>query len=145
MAARDFRLCRRRRAASGSDVRDVARGAGVYRRARRRSARRPADGGVQGRTRRARRICERGLWGWSRHPNYFFEWLGWLGWPLLAIGAGYPWGWLSLLAPAWMYYLLVHISGVPPLEEAMRKSRGEAYADYAARVNAFWPAPPRSR
>ncbi len=90
-------------------------------------------------------VCETGLWGWSRHPNYFFEWIGWLGWPLLAIDTGYAAGWLSLLAPAWMYYLLVHVSGLPPLEQAMRRSRGAAFEDYARRVNAFWPAPPRSR
>ncbi len=90
------------------------------------------------------RICERGLWGWSRHPNYFFEWLGWLGFPLLAVGLGYPWGWLAFLAPAWMYYLLVYVSGLPPLEEAMRRSRGRAFDAYCARVSAFWPAPPRS-
>ena len=92
-----------------------------------------------------RGICENGLWGWSRHPNYFFEWIGWLGWPLLAIDAGYAAGWLALLAPAWMYYLLVHVSGLPPLEQAMRRSRGAAFDDYVRRVNAFWPAPPRSR
>ena len=90
------------------------------------------------------RICESGLWGWSRHPNYFFEWLGWLGFPLLAVGAGYPWGWLAFLAPAWMYYLLVHVSGLPPLEESMRRSRGAAFDAYSARVSAFWPIPPRS-
>ncbi len=90
-------------------------------------------------------ICERGLWAWSRHPNYFFEWLGWIGLPLLAIDAGYPWGWLALLAPAEMYYLLVYVSGVPPLEETMRKSRGAAFDDYCRRVSAFWPAPPTPR
>jgi steroid 5-alpha reductase family enzyme len=90
-------------------------------------------------------VCERGLWGWSRHPNYFFEWLGWLGLPLLAMGLNYPWGWLAWLAPAWMFVLLRYVSGVPPLEESMRRSRGAKFEDYAARVNAFWPAPPRSR
>jgi steroid 5-alpha reductase family enzyme len=87
-------------------------------------------------------ICEAGLWGWSRHPNYFFEWLGWLGFPLLA-GGGF--GWLALAAPVWMYVLLVYVSGLPPLEEAMRRSRGPRFEDYARRVNAFWPAPPRKR
>ena len=88
-------------------------------------------------------ICQRGLWGWSRHPNYFFEWLGWLGFPLLALEADHPWGLLSLLAPAWMYYLLVHVSGLPPLEKAMQASRGAAWDAYAARVSAFWPLPLR--
>lgn len=88
-------------------------------------------------------ICERGLWGWSRHPNYFFEWLGWLGFPLLALQGGYLAGALALLAPAWMYGLLVHVSGVPPLEKSMRASRGAAWDAYAQRVRAVWPLPLR--
>ena len=88
-------------------------------------------------------LCERGLWSWSRHPNYFFEWLGWLGFPLLAIEGDYGWGWLAWLAPVWMYILLVHVSGVPPLEKTMRASRGARWDAYAARVSAFWPLPPR--
>jgi len=88
-------------------------------------------------------ICDTGLWSWSRHPNYFFEWFGWLGLPLIAIDPGYPLGWVAWLAPAEMYWLLVHVSGVPPLEEAMQRSRGKAFDQYAARVSEFWPMPPR--
>jgi steroid 5-alpha reductase family enzyme len=93
------------------------------------------------------RVCDVGLWGWSRHPNYFFEWLGWVAYPLLAIdlAGGYPWGWLTLSAPAFMYWLLVHVSGVPPLEQQMLRSRGEAYRDYQARVSSFIPLPPVRR
>ena len=91
------------------------------------------------------RICERGLWAWSRHPNYFFEWLGWLGLPVLAVDRDYLPGGLALLAPAWMYVLLVHVSGVPPLEAAMRRSRGASFEDYSRRVNRFWPWRPLSR
>jgi steroid 5-alpha reductase family enzyme len=89
-------------------------------------------------------ICDIGLWGWSRHPNYFFEWLCWLAYPLFAIdpAGGYPWGWLALLAPALMYWLLVHVSGIPPLEQQMLRSRGGAYREYQARVRAFVPLPP---
>jgi steroid 5-alpha reductase family enzyme len=88
-------------------------------------------------------ICDTGLWSWSRHPNYFFEWFGWLGLPLLAVQSGYSLGWLAWFAPLEMYWLLVHVSGVPPTEEAMRRSRGAAFNRYAARVSAFWPRPPR--
>jgi len=85
------------------------------------------------------KVCDTGLWGLSRHPNYFFEWLFWLALPL--IGIGYGWGWLALLAPVLMYWLLVHASGIPPLEAHMMRSRPEAFADYKKRVRAFWPIP----
>lgn len=87
-------------------------------------------------------ICEAGLWAYTRHPNYFFEWLFWCAWPLLALTAS-PWSWASLMAPAMMYWLLVHVSGVPPLEAHMLRSRGEAFADLQRRVNAFFPGPRR--
>ena len=88
-------------------------------------------------------ICQAGLWGLSRHPNYFFEWLAWLAWPVVAIGpAGAPgWSWLALAAPALMYLLLVHVSGIPPLEAHMLRSRGAAFADTQRRIRAFWPVP----
>ena len=88
-------------------------------------------------------ICERGLWGWSRHPNYFFEWMFWLAIPLLAIAGGYPWGWLALAAPLCIYWLLVYVSGIPPLEEHMVQKYGAAYRAYQARTSAFFPLPPR--
>jgi steroid 5-alpha reductase family enzyme len=91
------------------------------------------------------RVCDTGLWGWSRHPNYFFEWAAWLAYPLFAIdlGGGYAWGWLALSAPAFMYWLLVYVSGIPPLEQQMLRSRGDAFRAYQARVSAFVPLPPR--
>lgn len=88
-------------------------------------------------------ICETGLWAYSRHPNYFFEWLFWCAWPLMAITSS-PWSWLSLLAPIQMYWLLVHVSGIPPLEYHMLKSRGEKFRALQSRVNAFFPGPRKS-
>lgn len=89
-------------------------------------------------------VCDEGLWSLSRHPNYFFQWLGWTGYALIALGpAGtWIWGWLALAGPAFMYWLLVHVSGIPPLEAHMQRSRGIAFAAYADRVNAFWPGLP---
>jgi steroid 5-alpha reductase family enzyme len=86
------------------------------------------------------KVCDIGLWGLSRHPNYFFQWLGWLGYAIVAIGPAGDWGWgcLALAGPALMYWLLVHVSGIPPLEAHMMRSRGAAFAAYARRVNAFW-------
>lgn len=91
-------------------------------------------------------ILDAGLWRWSRHPNYFFEALGWLAYPLVAIdwSGAYPWGWLTLAAPACMYWLLVHVSGIPPLEQHMLRSRGDAFRAYQRRTNAFFLGPPRS-
>ena len=78
------------------------------------------------------KICDVGLWGLSRHPNYFFEWLVWVAFALIAIApAGhYPWGWFGLAAPVLMYVLLVHVSGIPPLEAHMLRSRGDAFRLY---------------
>jgi steroid 5-alpha reductase family enzyme len=90
-------------------------------------------------------VCDIGLWRWSRHPNYFFEWFGWLAYPVIAISPDYPWGWATLLAPIFMYWILVHVTGVPPLEEQMLRSRGERYRDYQARTSMFFPLPPQLR
>ncbi len=91
------------------------------------------------------KVCDVGLWGWSRHPNYFFEWFGWLAYPVIALSPDYPWGWATLLAPIFMYWILVHVTGVPPLEEQMLRSRGERYRDYQARISMFFPVPPQLR
>jgi steroid 5-alpha reductase family enzyme len=89
------------------------------------------------------KVCDVGLWGISRHPNYFFEWLGWLAYAIVAIdlAGAYPWGWLAIAGPLLMYWLLVHASGIPPLEAHMLRSRGKAFRDYQRRVNPFWPGP----
>jgi steroid 5-alpha reductase family enzyme len=90
-------------------------------------------------------ICTRGLWRFSRHPNYFFEWLGWVSYAVVAIDPGgvYAPGWAALAAPAMMYWLLVHVSGVPPLEAHMLRARGDRFRAYREKVNAFWPGPSR--
>jgi steroid 5-alpha reductase family enzyme len=92
-------------------------------------------------------VCDVGLWKWSRHPNYFFEWLCWLAYPLIAIDlSGYnPYGWLALLAPVCMYWVLVYVSGIPPLEEHMLRSRGAVFRAYQKRTRAFFPFPVISR
>lgn len=93
------------------------------------------------------RICDRGLWGWSRHPNYFFEWLGWLAYPIIAIDlAGtYPWGALALSGPIFMFWLLRYVSGVPPLEAHMQRKHGGNFLAYQERVSAFFPWPPKTK
>ena len=89
------------------------------------------------------KVCEAGLWGLSRHPNYFFDWLGWCAWPVVAIGpmGTDPFAWATLAGPALIYYLLVHVSGIPMIEKHMRRSRGDAFLDSQRRIRAFWPIP----
>jgi steroid 5-alpha reductase family enzyme len=88
-------------------------------------------------------VCDVGLWSWSRHPNYFFEWLSWVAYPIVAIDlTGHnSYGWLALAAPACMYWVLVHVSGIPSLEQHMLRSRGDAFREYQKRTRAFFPFP----
>ena len=74
---------------------------------------------------------------------YFFEWLGWLAYPLIALSTDYAWGWASLLGPALIYFLLVYVSGIPPLEEHMLASRGDLFRAYQKRTSPFFPLPPK--
>ena len=90
------------------------------------------------------KVCDAGLWRWSRHPNYFFEWLGWVGIAVVALDvtSAYGFGWLAFLAPVLMYVLLVHVSGIPPLEEHMLRTREVAFRTYQKKTSRFFPWPP---
>jgi steroid 5-alpha reductase family enzyme len=83
------------------------------------------------------RTCREGLWRYSRHPNYFFEWLHWLVYVLIAVGA--PWWPAALIAPAFMLYLIFFVTGIPPTEEQALRSRGEDYRQYQRTTSAFFP------
>jgi len=88
-------------------------------------------------------VCDIGLWRWSRHPNYFFEWFGWLAYPVIALSPNYAWGLATLLAPVFMCWILVYVTGIPPLEAQMLRSRGDRYRDYQSRTSRFFPLPPQ--
>ncbi|MSO64262.1 MAG: DUF1295 domain-containing protein [Alphaproteobacteria bacterium] len=92
------------------------------------------------------KVCDVGLWRYSRHPNYFFEWTHWFAYGLFALrfDGSYGVGWLAWLGPLLMLATLLKVTGIPPTEKHMIASRGEAYRAYQARTNAFFPAPPRS-
>jgi len=90
---------------------------------------------------RHRRVCEVGLWRYSRHPNYFFEWVYWLSFPL--IGWGGPWRWLTLAAPALMLVFLLRVTGIPLLEALLVERRGDVYREYQRRTSRFIPLPRR--
>lgn len=90
------------------------------------------------------RACRRGLWRYSRHPNYFFEWLHWFAYVFLAVGCG-PWlvG-LSLLGPALMLGTLCWVTGIPYTEAQALRSRGDDYREYQRTTSIFIPWFPRS-
>ena len=88
------------------------------------------------------KVCQIGLWRYSRHPNYFFEWLHWFSYPLIALGA--PQQWLAWLGPLLMLLFLYRVRGIPYTEQQALKSRGEAYREYQRTTSAFFPWPPKS-
>ena len=83
------------------------------------------------------RVCDVGLWRYSRHPNYFFEWLIWVAFFVFALGS--PWGWLALIGPASILYLLLRVTGIPLTEEQSIRSKGDAYRRYQQTTSAFIP------
>ena len=92
---------------------------------------------------RAGTTCRAGLWSWSRHPNYFFDWLQWCARALLACGAS-AW-WLAwLFGPALMLLFLLRLSGIPFAEAQALRHRAD-YADYRLTTSAFIPLPPRAK
>jgi steroid 5-alpha reductase family enzyme len=95
-----------------------------------------ADSANRGRTARS------GLWSWSRHPNYFFEWVTWLGNALVATAA--PWGWTAWAVPGVLLFLLFRVTGIPATEAQALRSRAD-YAEYRRTTSVFVPLPPRRR
>lgn len=86
-------------------------------------------------------VCQTGLWRYSRHPNYFFEWLHW--WSYVGFAVAAPWGWITIIGPLAMLYFIVFVTGIPPTEKQSLKSRGEAYRRYQQTTSAFFPWFPR--
>ena len=83
------------------------------------------------------KTCRSGWWRYSRHPNYFFEWLIWVSFATVAWAA--PWGWLGILSPALILWFLLKVTGIPATEEQALRSRGEEYRDYQKTTSAFVP------
>ena len=87
-------------------------------------------------------VCRDGLWRYSRHPNYFFEWIHW--WAYCALGVGAPLWWVPPLGVVAMGWFIVRVTGIPPTEAQALRSRGDAYRRYQRETSAFVPWPPRS-
>lgn len=83
------------------------------------------------------KTCRAGLWNYSRHPNYFFEWLHW--WFYVALAITLPYGWATIAAPLVMLYFLLRVTGIPYTEMQAVKSRGEDYKEYQRTTSAFVP------
>lgn len=83
------------------------------------------------------KVCEQGLWNYSRHPNYFFEWVIWLAYFIFALGQ--PHGLWTLYCPLIMLHFLLNVTGVKLAEEGSLKRRGEAYRAYQRTTSAFVP------
>ena len=88
------------------------------------------------------RVCNTGLWRYSRHPNYFFEWVIWVAFFLFALGT--PGGWITVYCPLLMLFFLTKVTGIPPAEAQSLKSRGDAYREYQRTTSVFFPLPPKA-
>ncbi len=86
-------------------------------------------------------VCRVGFWKYSRHPNYFFEWLNWIAYAWIAMPHHY--GELALVCPMLMYYFLNKVSGVPLAEKQSLKSRSGEYAEYQRITPPFFPWLPK--
>jgi steroid 5-alpha reductase family enzyme len=87
------------------------------------------------------RVCRDGLWRYSRHPNYFFEWLHW--WAYVAMEVTTPGWFLTWIGPIGMGWALLKVTGIPWVERQALASRGEDYREYQRTTNAFFPWFPR--
>ena len=87
-------------------------------------------------------VCRSGLWKYSRHPNYFFESVIWVGFFLLACAS--PWGWITIYAPVIITFLLLKVTGIPPTEASALKRKGDSYREYQRTTSAFFPLPPKA-
>lgn len=87
------------------------------------------------------KTCRAGLWRFSRHPNYFFEFVNWCAIALFALGS--PGGFIVLGCPALIFYFLFKVTGIPKAEEQALRTRGEDYRDYQRITNKFFPGPPK--
>lgn len=81
--------------------------------------------------------CQAGLWRYSRHPNYFFEWLIWVAFALFALAS--PGGYWGLIAPTLILYFLLRVTGIPATEAQAVRTRGEEYRRYQQTTSAFVP------
>lgn len=82
-------------------------------------------------------VCNVGLWKYSRHPNYFFEWLVWVSFAIFSFSATTSWP--GLIPAIFMYFLLTKVTGIPPAESSSLNSKGDKYKNYQEKTSIFFP------
>lgn len=90
------------------------------------------------------RVCKRGLWRYSRHPNYFFEWVHWFAYLIIGARLSESIGYAALGGPVVMGVFLLFVTGVPYTEQRAVASKGEAYRQYQRETSAFFPWFPKT-
>ena len=83
------------------------------------------------------KVCQNGLWNYSRHPNYFFQLMIWISVLIFALDS--PFGWIAVVCPLSIGYLIFKVTGIPMTEEQSLRSRGELYKEYQRTTSAFVP------
>jgi len=88
-----------------------------------------------------KRVCNVGLWHYSRHPNYFFESVIWISYAVIAMN--HPQGFIGWISPITIIFCLLKITGIPPTEKRLLSSKGDAYRQYQQTTSMFIPMPPK--
>lgn len=88
-------------------------------------------------------VCNVGLWRYSRHPNYFFEWLIWMSYAIMCVEASF--GIIAFASPLMMLYFILFVTGIPPTEQQSLLSRGNKYKSYQKQTSAFVPWFPKTK
>jgi steroid 5-alpha reductase family enzyme len=89
-------------------------------------------------------VCDVGLWAYSRHPNYFFEWCVWVGYAVYGLAFAGDGGWIALGGQALLLGSILKVTGIPATEAQALRSKGERYRRYQQTTSAFVPLPRRS-
>ncbi len=90
------------------------------------------------------KVLDTGLWRYTRHPNYFGDFMAWWGIWIVCASVGWIYAAATVIGPLFLSFTLTKWSGAPLLERGMAKTKGDKYADYKARTSPFFPRPPKS-
>ncbi len=88
-----------------------------------------------------KKVCNIGFWRYSRHPNYFFEWIIWISYALFAMN--HPAGYIGWISPALILVSILKVTGIPPTEKRLLASKKAAYKEYQRTTSSFFPLPPK--